>query len=92
MPRPFVPPVLRANLVLKMAIWTSGYSQQNVARLALIEPQKLSHAIYGRRELMPLEQKRLARVLQTTVETIFPANVPTITKKTLDDAPSPYRS
>jgi hypothetical protein len=65
MPRP-------ANLTLKIAIFADGRRQQDIASLAYIQPQKLSHAIYGRRELLPIEQKRLARILRRTVEELFP--------------------
>lgn len=68
-------PVRYTNLALKFAIFASGRHQQDIARLARLEPQKLSHAIYGRRELMPREQIRLAKVLCRPVEELFPAGL-----------------
>ena len=55
-----------------MAIFASGRAQQDIAREARIEPQKLSHVIYGRRELMPSDQRRVAKVLGYSVEELFP--------------------
>jgi hypothetical protein len=62
----------RANLKLKLAIFADGRKQQEIALLAAIPPQRLSHAVYGRRELLPIEQARIASVLRRTVEELFP--------------------
>ena len=65
MPRPH-------NLPLKIAIIADGRSQEYIARKALIEPQRLSHAIYGRRDLDADAQARLAKVLRRKLAEIFP--------------------
>lgn len=71
MPRPH-------NLPLKVAIIADGRHQEVIARKAQIEPQLLSHVIYGRRELTADAQARLAKVLRRSVKEIFPPLPPVL--------------
>lgn len=60
------------NVALKSAIFATGKHQQRIARLARIQPQKLSHVIHGRRELDDAERDRLANVLGKSIGELFP--------------------
>lgn len=60
------------NVALKMALFSSGVEQERIAKRARISPQKLSHAIYGRRVLDADERKRLATVLNKSEDELFP--------------------
>jgi hypothetical protein len=61
------------NVALMSAIFASGEEQRRIAQRARVPAEKLSHAIYGRRELDADEQKRVARVLKRSVADLFPA-------------------
>ena len=52
-----------SNVALKTALFATGKKQQDIARLARIAPQALSHAIAGRRDLDAEERKRLIKAL-----------------------------
>jgi transcriptional regulator with XRE-family HTH domain len=65
----------KPNVGLRTALWLSGLFQQDIAELANINAQKLSHAIYGRRALNADEQYRLANVLRRPVAELFPQPV-----------------
>lgn len=66
----------KPNVILRDALWLSGLFQQDIAELANVSSQKLSHAIYGRRELNADEQYRLANVLRRPMAELFPPVVP----------------
>lgn len=59
------------NVALKTALFATGKRQQDIAKKARIEPQKLSHAIHGKRELDDDEKCRLARVLGKSEDELF---------------------
>lgn len=59
------------NVALKHAIFASGREQRRIAKLAKIPAEKLSHVIYGRRELTPEERERLAKVLDKSEDELF---------------------
>lgn len=61
-----------AHMALKIALLDSGLPQFEVARLADVGSQKISHFIYGRRDLEPDERRRLARVLRRSERDLFP--------------------
>lgn len=52
------------NVALKTALFATGKEQQQIARLARISPQDLSHVISGRREFDARERARLLSVLR----------------------------
>jgi transcriptional regulator with XRE-family HTH domain len=51
------------NVAMKSALFATGKRQDRIAKQARIHPAKLSHVLYGRRELDPDELARLAKVL-----------------------------
>jgi transcriptional regulator with XRE-family HTH domain len=69
------------NVSLKLAILAdhsrgTGRLQKDIAREALMTPETLSRAVNGRKELSKDERKRLAKVLNRTVEELFPQDAP----------------
>lgn len=62
-------PVL--NVALKAAMFASGKHQQQIAKLARISPQTLSHVIHGRREFTGAERKRIAKALSKAESELF---------------------
>lgn len=69
------------NTALKAALFATGKKQERIAALARIPPQKLSHAIYYRRELDDKERERLVKVLARfgvvrSVSELFAETVP----------------
>lgn len=59
------------NVALQSAIFASGKYQRIIAKRAKVDVAKLSHAMYGRRELNADEQKRVAQVLGVPVDELF---------------------
>lgn len=59
------------NVALKMALFATGKPQQDIAKKARINPQKLSHVIHGNRELDNDERERLSRVLGKSEAELF---------------------
>lgn len=67
----------RPNVALKMALFATGKKQQDIARIARVAPQDLSHAIAGRRTLDSEERKRLIKALArygvtSSINQLFP--------------------
>ena len=62
------------NTRLKVAIVSSGRKQKRIAHLAHIDETQLSHIVRGRRLATPAQQQRLARVLGSAVERLFPVS------------------
>lgn len=60
---------------LKLAIVASGRRAKTVARLARVNVTLLSHWCNGRRAPKPEEAERLAGVLDTPVDALFPPKV-----------------
>lgn len=61
----------RRLVALKAALFASGKHQQVIAKRARVAPQKLSHALKGRRELDAGERQRLAKVLGIPEQELF---------------------
>jgi len=61
------------NVALKTAVFATGKRQQRIAKLAGIDPQTLSRAIHGRRDLASDARARLARVLGKSEDELFPS-------------------
>ena len=59
------------NVALRVAIVKAGKEQRQIAKLARVSPEKLSHAIYGRRGLNDDERARVAKVLGYSVTDLF---------------------
>lgn len=65
---------VRRNVALQSAIFASEQEQRTIAKRAKVAPEKLSHAIYGRRQLDDAEQQRIAAVLKRPVAELFAAD------------------
>jgi plasmid maintenance system antidote protein VapI len=61
---------------LREAIRESGLAAWQVGHLAALSPTQLSHIASGRRDVHPDEAQRLARVLGTKVDDLFPEGGP----------------
>ena len=63
-------------LALKMALMRRGLRQYDAARLLGITDTRMSRIICGRLEATEEEKKRLAHLLQTPVQELFPDAAP----------------
>jgi len=63
----------RLNVALKLACFETGKKQEQIAKLACIHPQTLSHAIHGRRTLKKSVRVKLAEVLGKPEAKLFPS-------------------
>lgn len=61
------------NLALKMAVHASGKTQKRIAKLARMTEPRLSLIVRGHEEATADERKVLARVLDRSIEELFPA-------------------
>ena len=57
---------------LKVEIWGRGLTQRAVARRARIDESTMSMIVCGRLVPTPLQQKKIAAVLDRTVGDLFP--------------------
>jgi transcriptional regulator with XRE-family HTH domain len=64
------------NTALKLAIFSRGRTQIDVAQRAAIHPSRLSKIIRGHQAPRRLEREALARVLRMPVDELFPAPAP----------------
>lgn len=63
------------NLSLKWVILNSGFTQKTIARKARIENTRFTRIVRGQVPSTPKERRRVARILQCPLESVFPSGV-----------------
>ena len=61
------------NIALKVALASTGQRQVVIARRLKMHERRLSAFIYGRSVPTPTEKRRIAKLLDSSVEVLFPS-------------------